>query len=323
MRSSDAATAASPRAPDTIFLVSPVIMRAEPEAPRYRSAEAPLVGAIPKAAWCIVAPAWRIRTRRLRIRGRWGHRRRMHIVAIPGALRAGSFNLKLAKALAALTPAGHTVELLPIHGIPLYDGDVEASGMPESVSAFKDKIAAADGLLLVTPEYNGSIPGVTKTPSTGRRDPRRHPARLRGKPAGSWARPRSVGRALDRWLPVYRALGVVPYLERLLCRQRRQGATTRAPSSTRSTRAGKYIRASPLSYRGSPAPRSLMPPELSGQRLPPRARAARGARPVGPPSAPPSGRGGESERSSRDGRRARRRGGDLASPAPSGGYRTP
>lgn len=139
----------------------------------------------------------------------------MKVLAIPGALRAGSYNLKLAKALAALAPSQHTVEVAPINGIPLYDGDVEVGGFPEVVAAFKDKVAAADGLLIVTPEYNGGIPGVTKNAIDWLSRPASDiPRVFGGKPTGIvGATPGTVGTRLSQtaWLPVLRALGVVPY----------------------------------------------------------------------------------------------------------------
>lgn len=144
----------------------------------------------------------------------------MHIVAIPGALRAASYNLKLARALASLAPAGCTIEVAPIHGIPLYDGDVEAQGIPDVVTAFKDKVAAADGLLIVTPEYNGGIPGVTKNAIDWMTRPASDIARVfGGKPTGVvGATPGPVGTRLAQtaWLPVFRTLGVVPYFGHLL-----------------------------------------------------------------------------------------------------------
>lgn len=144
----------------------------------------------------------------------------MNIVAIAGALRAGSFNLKLAKAVAALAPEGHTIEVVTLHGVPLYDGDVEAAGFPEAVSVLKDKIAAADGLLVVTPEYNGGIPGVTKNAIDWLSRPASDiPRVFGGKPTGViGATPGPAGTRLAQtaWLPVFRALGVVPYHGQLL-----------------------------------------------------------------------------------------------------------
>ena len=85
------------------------------------------------------------------------------IVGLAGSLRKGSFNEALLRAAIELAPSGTTVEHASIRGIPLYDGDAEAaSGIPETVQKLKDKIAQSDGLLLVTPEYNGSTTGVLK-----------------------------------------------------------------------------------------------------------------------------------------------------------------
>src|ERR671938_2109252 len=85
------------------------------------------------------------------------------IVGISGSTRRGSFNSSLLRALAAAAPKEVQVRIESIAAIPLYNGDEEAAhGVPEAVAKLKDAIASADGLLLVTPEYNNSIPGVTK-----------------------------------------------------------------------------------------------------------------------------------------------------------------
>jgi chromate reductase len=87
----------------------------------------------------------------------------MRIIGISGSLRRNSFNTGLLRAAVALMPEGAALEITAIDEIPLYNYDLEASaGIPASVAALKDKIVAADGLLLSTPEYNNSIPGVLK-----------------------------------------------------------------------------------------------------------------------------------------------------------------
>jgi chromate reductase, NAD(P)H dehydrogenase (quinone) len=85
------------------------------------------------------------------------------IIGISGSTRRGSFNSSLLRALAAATPQGVELRMESIAAIPLYNGDDEATGgIPEPVAKLKDAIAGAQGLLLVTPEYNNSMPGVAK-----------------------------------------------------------------------------------------------------------------------------------------------------------------
>src|SRR3954469_10730046 len=87
----------------------------------------------------------------------------INIIGLSGSLRAGSFNTALLRAAAGLMPEGSQMVVKTIHGIPLYDGDVEAaSGVPALVQELGNAIANADGLLLASPEYNNSIPGAFK-----------------------------------------------------------------------------------------------------------------------------------------------------------------
>ena len=83
------------------------------------------------------------------------------IICLCGSLRRGSFNRMLLRAAVEAAPPGTSIEPESIREIPLYDGDVEEEqGMPHPVQRLKNRIAEADGLLIVTPEYNYSMPCV-------------------------------------------------------------------------------------------------------------------------------------------------------------------
>lgn len=87
----------------------------------------------------------------------------MELIIASGSLRAASYNTRLARLLAESAPEGVRAEVATLHGIPLYNGDdEEASGIPEAVETLRGRIKAADGLVLVTPEYNAGMPGVFK-----------------------------------------------------------------------------------------------------------------------------------------------------------------
>jgi chromate reductase len=86
----------------------------------------------------------------------------INILGISGSLRKGSYNRMALRMAQKLVPPGATLETFDIAPIPLYNEDVKAAGFPPSVQDLRNKIAAADALLLVTPEYNYSIPGVLK-----------------------------------------------------------------------------------------------------------------------------------------------------------------
>ena len=86
----------------------------------------------------------------------------IHVLGFSGSLRKGSYNTALLAAAADLLPEGMTLETFDLSQIPLYNDDVRAAGYPVSAAAFRDRIAAADAILIVTPEYNFSIPGVLK-----------------------------------------------------------------------------------------------------------------------------------------------------------------
>ena len=143
------------------------------------------------------------------------------VIGIAGRLRKGSYNAALLRAAAALAPAGLEVEIATIAGIPLYDGDLEAEhGAPAPVVELQDKIAASDGLLLVTPEYNASMPGVLKNAVDWLSRPPKgaaavfgdRPVAIMGATPGAWG----TRLAQAAWLPVLRNLGARVYFGKQL-----------------------------------------------------------------------------------------------------------
>jgi NAD(P)H-dependent FMN reductase len=138
------------------------------------------------------------------------------ILGIAGSLRRASFNAGLLRAAVASAPDGVTIETGSIHEVPLYDGDLEKEkGLPEAVTRLQTALAEADGLLLVTPEYNNGVPGVFKNAIDwmSRGDGL---ALFKGKPvAVIGASPGGFGTVLgqNHWLPVLRTLGTRPWFE--------------------------------------------------------------------------------------------------------------
>ncbi len=86
----------------------------------------------------------------------------IHVFAFAGSLRKASYNRALLKVAEEVKPSSISLEIFELDDIPLYNGDVEAAGFPPSVLEFKKRIEAADAVLIATPEYNYSIPGVLK-----------------------------------------------------------------------------------------------------------------------------------------------------------------
>lgn len=142
------------------------------------------------------------------------------VAGLSGSLRGGSLNSRLLAAARALAPDGCRVDELSIRNIPLYDGDVETAGIPEPVSVLKERIVAADGLLLVTPEYNNSLPGVMKNAIDWLSRPPADIGRVfANRPVGLMgATPGAGGTRLAQtaWLPVFRTLGMRPWFGRQL-----------------------------------------------------------------------------------------------------------
>ena len=135
----------------------------------------------------------------------------VRLLGISGSLRRGSYNSALLRAATRLMPPEATLETASIRGIPLFDGDVEAQGLPAAVSQLKEAVVAAAGVLLVTPEYNNSIPGVFKNSIDWLSRPNSDIRRVfGGKPfalIGASPGPYGTNLAQAAWLPVLRTLG--------------------------------------------------------------------------------------------------------------------
>lgn len=137
------------------------------------------------------------------------------ILGLAGSLRQASFNAGLLRA-AREGAQGATITIGDIAQVPLYDGDLGSEqGLPPAVRTLQDQLAAADGLLMVTPEYNNGVPGVFKNVidwmSRGE-----GMTLFKGKPVALiGATPGGFGTTLSQahWMPVFRFLQVRPWLE--------------------------------------------------------------------------------------------------------------
>lgn len=144
----------------------------------------------------------------------------LKIIGLAGSLREKSFNGMLLDAAADFGGRACIIEIASIHGIPLYNQDVEDVAIPQKVLALQDRIAEADGLLLVTPEYNHSIPGVfknavdwlTRPPEVIERVFHNLPVAVIGTSPG----PGGSGMAQLAWLPVLQTLRTRPYFGPML-----------------------------------------------------------------------------------------------------------
>lgn len=108
--------------------------------------------------------------------------RLVRVLGIAGSLRRGSLNAATLRAAQQLAPAGMTIEIFDIAPIPFYNEDVRQQGFPAPVADLRARIKAADALLIVTPEYNYSIPGVLKNAIDWASRPPEQP--FDGKPIG-------------------------------------------------------------------------------------------------------------------------------------------
>jgi chromate reductase, NAD(P)H dehydrogenase (quinone) len=86
----------------------------------------------------------------------------MNLIGVVGSLRVRSTNRAMAQASLDAVPSGTTLTLHDVADIALYNGDIEDAGLPASVTALHEAVATCDGLILFSPEYNGSLPAVTK-----------------------------------------------------------------------------------------------------------------------------------------------------------------
>ncbi len=86
----------------------------------------------------------------------------LKVLGIAGSLRKGSYNRALLRAAVELAPEGMTIEIAEIDGIPPFNEDLEKQGMPPAVAELRRRAAEAGALLIATPEYNHSVPGVLK-----------------------------------------------------------------------------------------------------------------------------------------------------------------
>jgi chromate reductase, NAD(P)H dehydrogenase (quinone) len=141
------------------------------------------------------------------------------IIGISGSLRRGSYNSMLLAAAAEVIGDAGTIEIASIRDFPLYDGDLEAEqGIPASVTALKDRIANADGLLLASPEYNHSVPGVLKNAIDWLTRPNADIRRVfGGLPVAVMGA--TIGRgatilAQAAWLPIFQTLMTKPFTAR-------------------------------------------------------------------------------------------------------------
>jgi chromate reductase, NAD(P)H dehydrogenase (quinone) len=137
------------------------------------------------------------------------------LLGIAGSLRRGSYNAALLRAAAELKPGGTAFDVASLRGIPLYDHDVEEREFPQEVASLKERITRADGLVIVTPEYNHSIPGVLKnTIDWLSRPPKDIKRVFTGKPVFIMGASTGLGGtrfAQAALLPVVAALGMRPW----------------------------------------------------------------------------------------------------------------
>jgi chromate reductase len=142
------------------------------------------------------------------------HAHPTRMVALVGSTRHESLNAALLRTAQAVTPDGMTIEAIPLDDLPFYDGDVETHGDPAAVVRLKRAIAEADGLIVVTPEYNRSLPAILKNAI----DWASRGAALRGKPVllmGASSGRSGAKHALDHAAAVLAHTGAIPFEHRV------------------------------------------------------------------------------------------------------------
>lgn len=141
----------------------------------------------------------------------------IHLAGISGSLRKGSFNSMLLHNVLSLLPEDVTMDILPIGDLPLYNADddlPEARERPQVVTRFREALSHADGIVLVSPEYNYSIPGGLKNAidwaSRGQDSPLlRKPVAVMGATTGMWG----TVRMQVAFLTVFQFLDMKPVLK--------------------------------------------------------------------------------------------------------------
>lgn len=138
------------------------------------------------------------------------------ILGLSGSLRRASFNSGLLRAAQLAAPEGVSITIGSIADVPLYDGDAEAAnGTPPAVAELNRQLSGADGLLLISPEYNNGIPGVFKNAidwmsrGEGGRNFRGKPVAVTGASPGNFG----TAHSQSQWLPVLRTLGTKQWHE--------------------------------------------------------------------------------------------------------------
>ncbi len=136
---------------------------------------------------------------------------KIRFAGISGSLRAGSLNTKLLRSASRLLPENTEMEIVEIGTLPLYNSDLEGDSLPLSVLKFRESLGRADALVLVSPEYNYSIPGTLKNAidwaSRGKDSPIFGKAvALMGATMGKWG----TARMQLAFRPVFQCLDMTP-----------------------------------------------------------------------------------------------------------------